>query len=103
MIERKKLSLQYVTKVTSNPNNPVYNDIFNSPYKVLFQNKPNFIKPLELRIEPLINYLNINVKNVKPFKFPIKEPRTIDPPNIIFDLSIDKKSVTNPLFYQNDF
>ena len=31
--------------MASNPNNPVYNDIFNSPNKVLFENKPNFIRP----------------------------------------------------------
>ena len=100
---RKKLSLQYVTKVASNPNNPLYNDIFNSPYKVLFQNKPNFIKPLGLRIEPVLNGSNIYVKNIKPFKLPVNEPWTIDPPHIIFDLNINKKSVTNPLFYQNKF
>ena len=100
---RKKLSLQYVTKLASNPNNPVYNDSFNSPNKVLFQNKPNFIKPLGLRIEPLLNESNINVKNIKPFKLPVKEPWTIDPPNIIFDLNINKKSMTNPLFYQTKF
>ena len=100
---RKKLSLQYVTKLASNPNNPVYNDIFNSPNKVLFQNKPNFIKPLGLRIEPLLNESSINVKNIKPFKLPVYEPWTIDPPNIIFDLNINKKSMTNPLFYQTKF
>ena len=65
---RKKLSLQYVAKVASNPNNPVYNDIFNSPNKVLFENKSNFIKPFGLRIEPVLNESNINVKNIKPFK-----------------------------------
>ena len=100
---RKKLSLQYVTKLASNPNNPVYNDIFISPNKVLFQNKPNFIKPLCLRIEPLLNESSINVKNIKPFKLPVYEPWTIDPPNIIFDLNINKKSMTDPLFYQTKF
>ena len=81
----------------------VYNDIFVSPNKVLFENKPNFIKPLGLRIEPVLNESNINVKNIKPFKLPVNKPWTIDPPHIIFDLNINKKSVTNPLFYQNKF
>ena len=27
----------------------------------------------------------------------------LDPPNIIFDLNINKKSMTNPLFYQTKF
>ena len=89
--------------MASNPNNPVYNDIFNSPNKVLFENKPNFIKPLGLRIEPVLNESNINVKNIKPFKLPVNEPWTIDPPHIIFYLNINNKSVTNPLFYQNIF
>ena len=100
---RKKLSLQYVTKLASNPNSTVYNDIFNSPNKVLFQNNPNFIKPLSLRIEPVLNESNINVKNIKPFKLPVNGPWTIDPPHVIFYLNINKKSVTNPLFYQNIF
>ena len=84
--------------MASDPNNPVYNDIFNSP-KYFFENKPNFIKPLGLRIEPVLNESNINVKNIKPFKLPVNEPCTIDPPHIL-DLNINKKSVTNPLFYQ---
>ena len=33
----------------------------------------------------------------------MKEPWTIDPPNIIFDLNMNKKSVTNPQFYHNNF
>ena len=57
---RKKLSLLYISKVASNPNNPVYNDIFNLPNTVLFENKPNFIKPLGLRIESVLNESNIN-------------------------------------------
>ena len=61
------------------------------------------IKPLGLRIEPVLNESNINVKNIKPFKLPVNEPWTIDPPHIIFYLNINKKSVTNPLFYQNNF
>ena len=100
---RKKLSLQYVAEVGSNPNNPIYNDIFNSPNKVLLENKPNFNKPLGLRIEPVLNESNINVKNIKPSKLPVNEPWTVDPPHIIFDLNINKKSITNPLFYQNKF
>ena len=87
--------------MASNPNDPVYNDIFNSPNKVLFENKPNFIKPLGLRNEPVLNESNINVKNIKPFKLPVNELWTIDPPHIIFYLNINKKSVKNPLFYQN--
>ena len=82
MTEGKTLHLQYVTKLALNQNNPVYNDVFNSPNKVLFKNKPNFIKPLGLRIEPLVNDSNIDVKNIKPFKLAVNEPWTINPPKI---------------------
>ena len=51
----------------------------------------------------MVNESSINVKNIKPFKLPVYEPWTIDPPNIIFDLNINKKSMTNPLFYQTKF
>ena len=64
---------------------------FNPKYERFYNNKPTAIKPLGLRIQPLLEEANINVKNVQPFFFPSKEPWTLNPPKIILDLHKNKK------------
>ena len=49
------------------------------------------IKPLGLRIQPLLEQANISIKNVQPLSLPSKEPWTQNPPNIILDLHKNKK------------
>ena len=91
-IRREKLSLQYVTKLATNPRNSAYDCVFNPKYERFYNNKPTAIKPL--RIQPLLEEANINVKNVQPFSFPSKEPWTLNPPKIILDLHKNKKKTT---------
>ena len=63
-IRREKLSLQYVTKLAANPRNSAYDCVFNPKYERFYNNKPTAIKPLGLRIQPLLEEANINIKNV---------------------------------------
>ena len=72
-IRREKLSLQYVTKLAANPRNSVYDCVFNPKYERFYYTKPTAIKPLGLRIQPLLEEANINIKNVQPFSFPSNE------------------------------
>ena len=72
-IRREKLSLQYVTKLAANPRNSAYDCVFNPKYERFYNNKPTAIKPLGLRIQPLLEEANINIKNVQHFSFPSKE------------------------------
>ena len=64
------MSLQYVTKLAASPRNLAYNYVFNPKYERFYNNKPLAIKPLGLRIEPLLEEAYINIKNVQPFSFP---------------------------------
>ena len=52
-IRRKQLSLQYAIKLSSNPENPAYDSVFNidNQTKKKFERKPKEIKPFGLRIE----------------------------------------------------
>ena len=73
---REKLSLQYTTKLAANPKNPAHNCVFNPKYERFYNNTPSAIKPLGLRIQPLLEQANISIKNVQPFSLPSKEPWT---------------------------
>ena len=63
-VRREKLSLQYTTKLAANPKNPDYNCVFNPKYERFYSNKPTAIKPLGLRIQPLLEQANISIKYV---------------------------------------
>ncbi|KAL5015725.1 hypothetical protein ScPMuIL_005314, partial [Solemya velum] len=47
-----KLSLQYATKLYSNPDNPAFNCVFNPQYKILFVQKANDIPTFGIHIGP---------------------------------------------------
>ena len=49
------------------------------------------IKPLGLRIQPLLEQANISIKNVQPFSLPSKEPWTQNPQNIVLGLHKNKR------------
>ena len=61
---REKLSLQYTMKLAANPKNPAHNCVFNPKYERFYNNTPSAIKPLGLRILPLLEQANISIKNV---------------------------------------
>ena len=102
-IRREKLSLQYVTKLAANPRNSAYDPVFNPKYERFYNNKPTAIKPLGLRIQPLLEEANINIKNVQHFSFPSKEPWTLNPPKIILDLHKNKKTEVESHIFKNEF
>ena len=93
------MSLQYVTKLAANPRNSAYDCLFNPKYERFYNNKPTAIKPLGLRIQPLLEEANINIKTVQSFSFPSKEPWTLNPPKIIFDLNKNKKKRSRVAYF----
>ena len=100
---REKISLQYTTKLAANPKNPAHNCVFNPKYERFYNNTPSAIKPLGLRIQPLLEQANISIKNVQPFSLPSKEPWTQNPPKIILDLHKDKKSEVDSHSFKTEF
>ena len=61
------------------------------------------IKPLGLRVQPLLEEANINIKNIQPFSYPSKEPWTSNPPKIILDLHKNKKTEVESHIVKNEF
>ena len=100
---REKLSLQYITKLAANPKNPAHNCVFNPKYERFYNNTPSAIKPLGLRIQPLLEQANISIKNVQPFSLPSKEPWTQNPPKVILDLHKNKKSEVDSHIFKTEF
>ena len=100
---REKLSLQYTTKLAANPKNPAQNCVFNPKYERFYNNTPSAIKPLGLRILPLLEQANISIKNVQPFPLPSKEPWTQNPPRVILDLHKNKKSEVDSHIFKTEF
>ena len=68
-IRREKLSLQYTTKLATNAKNPVHNCVIHPKYEIFYNNTPLAIKPLGLRIQPLLEQANINIKLFSLFPF----------------------------------
>ena len=100
---REKLSLQYTTKLAASPKNPAHNCVFNPKYERFYYNTPSAIKPLGLRILPLLDQANISIKNVQPFSLPLKEPWTQNPPRVILDLHKNKKSEVDSHIFKTEF
>ena len=100
---REKLSLQYTTKLAANPKNPAHNCVFNPKYERFYNNTPSAIKPLGLRIQPLLEQANISIQNVQPFSLPSKEPWTQNPPKVILDLHKNKKSEVDSHIFKTEF
>ena len=97
------MSLQYVTKLAANPRNSAHDCVFNPKYERFYNNKPTAIKPLGLRIQPLLEEANINIKNVQHYSVPSKEPWTLNPPKIILDLHKIKKQKSESHIFKNEF
>ena len=100
---REKLSLQYTTKLAANPKNPAHSCVFNPKYERFYNNTPSAIKPLGLRILPLLEQTNINIKNVQPFSLPSKEPWAQNPPKVILDLHKNMKSEVDSHIFKTEF
>ena len=100
---REKLSLQYTTKLAANPKNPAHNCVFYPKYERFYNNTPSAIKPLGLRILPLLEQANTSIKNVQPFSLPSKEPWTQNPPRVILDLHKNKKSEVDSHIFKTEF
>ena len=62
-LRRKKLTLQYCLKLSANTNNPAYNAVFNSKFKIQFDNKPSQTRPLGFRVEDDMHNLGFKKKN----------------------------------------
>ena len=91
--------LQRLTQVSDVAHGP----LVNPKYERFYNNTPSAIKPLGLRIQPLLEQANISIKNVQPFSLPSKEPWTQNPPKVVLDLPKNKKSEVDSHIFKAEF
>ena len=100
---RERQSLQYATKLSSNPNNPTFDTVFRPKYSEIFAISPNAISTFGLRIKDLIDEANINIETIRQATIPESPPWQLESPLIIYGLKTVKKVDTNPLVLQGLF
>jgi len=101
-VRRNKLFIQYSLKLSSYPQNPTYNTVFNSKFKVSFERKPHHIPPLGIRIQPdlrAVGFLRRNVLNCSIPATPWVFKRT----HIDYSIHQSFKDNTSREIYRNKF
>src|SRR6059036_3497549 len=100
---RNKLAIQYAMKIKSNPTNPTYQNIFDPQYAALFENRPKTIPPLSIRIQNVLNDINIDLTAVSYYQLPTISPWTLKLPQVHFTLHSEKKSLVSPDLLRAEF
>ena len=65
ILRREKLTLQYITKLKSSPDNPAYTCVFEPKYTLLFEAKPFVIPTLGVRVKDLLSDTGIRFECVE--------------------------------------
>ncbi len=100
---RIKLSLQYITKLKSDPSNPAYQCVFEPEYSVLFERKPSAIAPLGIRMKSHLLSADIPMENIQHNKLLSFPPWQMVKPDVNLELTKFSKSNTNSLAFQQHF
>ena len=99
---RLKLTLNYVLKLKSCPDNPAYNCVFNPPDTELFE-PASLTPPLGVRIKDHLENAEINIKSVQTQLFTTTPPWCLHEPKVDLTLTCYKKETTNPVLYKQRF
>jgi ribonuclease HI len=103
-LRRKKLALQYYTKLSANKNNPAYNAVFAPRYMEAFQNKTSAIPTFGIRARRLAEDAGFEVENsVAHINLPQTPPWLFTRPNINLALTKFKKADTDPLTFKTKY
>ena len=102
-LRREKLSLQYAIRLAANPSNPAFEVTFPPQFQEYYERKPNAIKSFGLRIAPLLESTNINIKNIQKQSFSDIPSWCITKRNILFDLHNSKKSLSDSHLMKQNF
>jgi len=101
-LRREKLSLQYVTKLRSNPENPTYQCVLEPSFVLLFEARPSVIPSLGIRIKQQMADTGIKWDCIAKFEFSPIPPWILKPPAFIFDVhTIGSKSEVTPEIFQS--
>ena len=83
---RKKLSLQYCLKLSSNYNNPAYTTVFNSKFHSVFERKPTQLPPLAIRVSGDLQTIGLKKSDVITSSIPTTPPWLLTRPAVNFTL-----------------
>jgi ribonuclease HI len=101
-LRREKLTLQYITKLKSNPNNPTYQCVFEPCFELLFEARPSVIPPIGIRIKQHLLDIDINFNCIAKFVFSPVPPWLLNRPKFIFDVhNIGSKSEIPPEVFKS--
>ena len=96
-----KLAMRYALKIKANPNNPVYDSIFNFPYSGLCEDTS--FKSLGESMHILYNEAEIDEDMIVKSKIPDTPAWGSEPNEVCFKLSVYDKSSTSPDFFKSKF
>ena len=102
-LRREKLSLQYATRLASNPSNPAFKVTFSPQFSEIYERKPTAIRPFGLRVLPLLDSTNINPTNIEKHFVTEIPSWCMKKPDILFDLHTSKKSFSDSLIMKQNF
>jgi len=102
-IRRRKLSIQYCVNLSSSPQNPTYNTVFNCKFKDLFERKPNQIPPLSIRVQPDLRATGFVKRNALIYSIPATPPWLLKRPHVNHNIHRSLKDNTSPEIYRNMF
>ena len=97
---RLKLSLNYILKLKSLPENPAYCCVFEPENTKLFEESESKVPPLGIRILPHLEKSKLNLNLVDDATLLDIVPWKLSVPAVRFDLASFKKDTTNPEIYK---
>ena len=100
---RKKLSLQYCLKLSSNYNNPAYTTVFNSKFHSVFERKPTQLPPLAMRVSGDLQAVGFKKSDVITSAIPSTPPWLLTRPAVNFTLHCSDKSNKPPEIFKHRF
>ena len=100
---RLKLALQYALKLKPCRSNPTHDAVFGNNNDALYAARPTFIKPLGVRMGPILQDFDADLTVLASSNISDIPPWQMTKPNVNFELAKTKKGETNPLTYIERF
>ena len=85
------------------PINPAHEPAFRLNHELIYEHKPNWVKPFGIRVKPALDAIQIKRNMILTNCSSEIPPWSQSAPKVIFDLQNGKKDETNPLTFQSNF
>ncbi|WP_179116290.1 ribonuclease H family protein, partial [Solemya velum gill symbiont] len=100
---RLQLSLDYITRLRANPDNPAYSCVFSPPISDFYDTHQSLIPPFGVNTLPHFEASNIPSTHILPQRLPHIPPWFLYPPPVDLSLHDYLKTTTSPLVYRSLF